>query len=511
MSQPVTKTVAILGGGISGLSTAYYIRKKFGDSVRPIIIERTERCGGWVRSVRKDDIYFETGPRTIRPAGLPGLNTLDMVEELGIDKNVIYVPRIHPVSHNRYIFTRGQLVRMPIELSALFKTTPPFTKPLIRAGFRDIWKMRRRDDDDSIYNFVSRRFGSDIADYAIDPIIRGICGGDARKISVKFTSPYMYHLEQKYGSVVLGYLVNRLMGREYVEKTEECPGSDEIGFTNLATTSVKDNWSVWGLEGGLQTLVDKLEDKLVNEMDVTIIRDAPVKTIKFSDERNKPSDTIEVYHLKDGNNQFVETTECNFVISTIPGWRFSKILRKSKPSHPGLWQVLNMIANTDILVTNVLYKDLDIIPRGKEGFGFLVPSNEIKFTPGLEGLLGVVYDTCAFAQKDNTILTVMSKPTKDMIESYDPNTFIEETVQRYLKATLGIDKAPDEINISLSMECIPQYIVGHFEKVEAARAFLRAAKIPLLLCGASYDGVSINECILSARKAVEKLPFDVPS
>ena len=143
-ARQTQKTVAVLGGGISGLSAAYYIRKKFGDRVRPVILERTPRVGGWIRSLCDRHNVFETGPRSIRPVGLPGMNTLDLVEELGLDRDVHYVPPSQPSAQNRLIFTRGKLVKLPLQEGPrlLFKTAPPFERPLYRAILRDIFKRR---------------------------------------------------------------------------------------------------------------------------------------------------------------------------------------------------------------------------------------------------------------------------------------------------------------------------------------------------------------------------------
>lgn len=137
------KVVAVLGGGVTGLSTAYYILKKYGPStVLPIIFEKSPRCGGWIQSVKYGEVYYDTGPRSFRPAGLSGLNALDLVEDIGLDKNVLYVPKSHPAVKNRCIFTKGKLVRLPTDLSILFKKTPPFEQSLMRAILRDLFTRR---------------------------------------------------------------------------------------------------------------------------------------------------------------------------------------------------------------------------------------------------------------------------------------------------------------------------------------------------------------------------------
>lgn len=141
------KTVGILGGGISGLSTAYYLRKKFGDLVKPVILEKSSRFGGWIKTISRTDgddvINYEVGPRTIRPAGVSGMNTLDLIEELDLGTNVLYVQKDHPAAKTRFIYTGGKLVKLPTDMKVLFKKQEPFDGPLIFSGLRDLFKWRK--------------------------------------------------------------------------------------------------------------------------------------------------------------------------------------------------------------------------------------------------------------------------------------------------------------------------------------------------------------------------------
>jgi oxygen-dependent protoporphyrinogen oxidase len=322
----------------------------------------------------------------------------------------------------------------------------------------------------------------------------------------------MFEYEQRYGSAVLGALINSVFHRKSeLDKFLEIPGHETIGMTELAVTSVKEGWALWGLERGTERLVERLEDHLVNELKVEIVKNANVKTLKFEGASGNSKgvlDHIEVDFIPSSDSKTVEHYPCNYIISTIPAWTFAKILRKSKPSHPSLWQIFQSISGVDVIVTNVLYRNENILKE--DGFGFLVPSNEVENTGGIEGLLGVVFDTCTFDQGPNTILTVMSRPTKELLDSTDDNQkeeVVRKAVLGYLETTLGIKEEPADINVTFSPQCIPQYTVGHFEKIEAARTFIKAAKIPIILAGASFDGVSVNDCIYSGRRAAEGLPF----
>jgi oxygen-dependent protoporphyrinogen oxidase len=141
------KTVGIIGGGITGLSVSYYLRKRFGDAVKSVILEKSSRCGGWIKTTSRTDgneiVNYEQGPRTIRPAGVSGMNTLDLIEELGLSGQVLFVKKDHPAAKTRFIYHKEKLVKLPSDMKVLFRKQEPFDKPLIFAGFRDLVKWRQ--------------------------------------------------------------------------------------------------------------------------------------------------------------------------------------------------------------------------------------------------------------------------------------------------------------------------------------------------------------------------------
>jgi oxygen-dependent protoporphyrinogen oxidase len=336
---------------------------------------------------------------------------------------------------------------------------------------------------------VQRRFGKDIANYVIDPLIRGICAGDSKRISVKFLMKTLFEFEQKYGSVTLGFLLSRMFKKKGPTAEEET-----VGFSNIALSSLTNNWAVWTLEGGLETLPWTMEQYLSSQGGNTqFIKNCGVKAIRLGC-RDRPAGHIEVEYVKDGDpvDKKVETLICNHVISTIPGIEIGKIMKGSKPFHPSLSKVFETMESVDVQVTNLMYKNPNIL--NQQAFGFLVPSSE----KSVNGLLGVVFDTCSFPQGDRTVLTVMSDPNVSGEHSVDD-------ILSFIKTTLKIDTVPDDVNTEVLKDCIPQYTVGHYEKVDAVRRYVRAAKLPLTLAGASYDGVSVNDCIYSGKKAAESI------
>ena len=145
------------------------------------------------------------------------------------------------------VYVDGQLHKLPSNLKSIFTPQPPFSKPLILAGIKEILTPQKQIQDESIFDFVARRFGPDVAQYAIDPMVRGICAGDAKSISAKsFVAGPMFNLEQNYGSVFRGMLKRKLKGESpkiVPSKSVSVPtsfGYDPLRFfTNMYFRSVK--------------------------------------------------------------------------------------------------------------------------------------------------------------------------------------------------------------------------------------------------------------------------------
>ena len=138
----VTMTLCIVGGGGAGLAAAHYALKVPGYK-RIVLLEAGDRLGGWIRTVRGEDgVLFEKGPRTIRPAGPQGANTLAMVHDLDLVDSIRPVTYSHPSSTNRMILVNNQLHKLPNSFKSLFYTLPPFTRPLAMSAFTDLFTSK---------------------------------------------------------------------------------------------------------------------------------------------------------------------------------------------------------------------------------------------------------------------------------------------------------------------------------------------------------------------------------
>ena len=471
-------SVSILGGGISGLTAAFCMTTRH-RTAKVRLYEATGRFGGWIKTERRDDYIFEAGPRTIRPKGLPGNTTLELIEVLGLKKHIIPIKSNHIAATRRMIYAKNQLCLLPSDIKGALKTIPPFTKPLYFAGVRDFFgrKSKKPLADESIYDFTARRFGKELADYAVSSMICGICAGDAKEISVKFLMKNLFEKEQKYGGVIRGLLLDFILnGSNRIKAPSFTP-------TDLFKKARDERWSIYSLAGGLETLPKTMVEKLSENESVSLNLNANCEKMRF-----QPGGPVELTV-----NGTRHTTK--HIISSLPSYRLANLINHQ---HPKLADELNMIKSVDVAVINLHYKS-ELLKE--EGFGLLVPP--IENLP----ILGIIFDSCCFEMEGQTVLTVMcGGKWFEKLFGKDPSEqkLLNVTLEN-VKKILGIEVKPDNYKVNILKSCIPQYVLGHHQRVERIREYIRDNKLPLSLCGASYDGVGVNDVILSAVNAVKEI------
>lgn len=212
------KKVLIIGGGITGLSAAWFIKKK-NPHAQITLFEKENRLGGWIRSSTERGFFFEKGPRTFRKGSSPHL--LALIQELKLETIAS-----NPFASKRFILHRGKL-----------RTPQSFLPSLAFSLLREFFVPRGEKEDESIYEFAARRFSPKIAEALFDPLTLGIYAGDIRKLSIRSCFPTLYQWEQEKGSILKGFL-----------------------------TSPKKEGGLFTLKGGMETLIHALEKNLQIEI-----------------------------------------------------------------------------------------------------------------------------------------------------------------------------------------------------------------------------------------------------
>lgn len=464
----------ILGGGISGLSAAYYLSKTLKSPIA--LYEATDQIGGWIRSTAQPGYIFESGPRTIRPGGIKGQNTLELIESLGLSDRVNPISASHAAAKNRMIYVNGKLNLLPSAATDIFRTLPPFSKPLVTAAIHDLITKRNglELEDESIYSFTERRFGKEVADYAISAMICGICAGDAKQISVKFLMEDIFRNEQKYGGVIKGMIMDSLFG---TKREPESPVDSQ-----LIRKSIEEKWRIYSLAGGLQSLPDTLCAH-VQQHHTHVHFNAACTRMQFNSNR--------VILTVNGDDAVSEA-----VISSIPSYKLADLVRDQ---HPKLSQLLSDITYVDVATVNIQFDKSNLLAN--PGFGFLVP-------PCVNlPILGVIFDSVCFDIKDHTVLTVMMGGNwfREKFGTNPSEQHLLDVAMNEVKTILKINEVPNRTKVNILRNCIPQYVVGHRKLVNDIRAYLKDHRLPLFLCGAAYDGVGVNDVIYSSKMAVNDL------
>lgn len=478
--------IAILGGGLAGLSAAYYLKRERIESNHSIqIIEENDHTGGWIQSWRDENTNYitELGPRTIRGRGKSANNTYSLIKDLGIQDLVC---NVGIDSAARYIYAVGNIHKLPTNvLKALFTVNQPFTKPWIYYVLREcfssknsnIKRLEVQNNDESAYNFFCRTYGHEFADYLISPLLCGICGGNSKDMSVQFMFGALYEAERKHGSVGLGLLkeaLNSYWNRENVKTTD----------TNIPP-------SIYYLKGGLQGLINALHNE--NESQgVRINLNTKCTELHFHENCNGAT-------VKFSNGQQLE---CSHVISALPAHKLASLFC-SKHQHFPLTQHLTSIPMVSIATVNLSYDDPNVISSYK-GFGVLAsPLEELS-------LLGIIFNNYIYGHDDRVDLTVMMggygfkkhffKNSKCLSEEKLTNIAID-----HVKNVLNIQSKPNSHSIRVLHNCIPQYTVGHYERVAKIQDYIFNKRLPLTLVGSSFAGISINDVIFASMTAMRKL------
>lgn len=474
------KRYVILGGGISGLSSAW----KLSSSIRAdvTVIEQNESVGGWVQSKRTDHgSVFELGPRSLRTAGAAGKQALNLIAEMDLGSEILPASK---AAKTRYIWSDSHgLVSAPSSLRATLKTVPPLTVPLYKAALKDIFVKRGLTPDESVYDFFNRRFGNEIADFFVDPLCRGIYAGKAKELSIKSCFPQLFNAEQKYGSVIIGSMGGFM--QSFYQRTPHNVGP----VSSLSKIAEQERWSIYTLRSGLQSLPNALYQRLMDQ--ATIMTSTCCNKVEFTS-----GGTIKVH--TDG-----ATIEADHLVSSLSAGVLARLLKGD--SHRELQQLLSNIMSITVAVVNLEYNEQVLPPSYQPAFGYLVPSHQAP------KILGVVFDSSVFPEQNGsavkTRLTVLMGGAwfEEVFPQSPTESEIETVALDAIQHSLGITQSPSLCHIKVCKDCIPQYTIGHSSTVDSIEQYIAMNSLPLTLVGSSFRGVSVNDCIHNAMQAVSNL------
>ena len=447
--------IIIVGGGISGLSLAYLLRKQ-DPSQDLVVLEAGERLGGKIWTDRADGFLCEGGVNGF-------LNNKPRTLELAASLSLSPV-KSNDAARKRFIFSGGKLHPLPESPSAFFKSDLLSVWGRLRIMY-EMFAPRGANPDESLAEFGRRRLGKEAFEKLIDPMASGIYAGDPEALSLKSCFPRINQLETEYGSLIRALIRLQIKAKKE-GRTGPGPGPGGV------LTSFFD-----GMETFILALRDSLDERVRSRSKVTsLVKNGGRYTA----------------HLQDGSS-----LESDCVVMASPAHATSEILRDFDHS---LYRTLSEIPYPTVSVVCVGYKK-EKIGRSLDGFGFLVPFREGR------RILGTLWDSSIFpnrAPEGHVLLrSMLGGARASQVAMQDENKLID-TVMAELGDIMGIRVQPDFARVYVHEKAIPQYTIGHQGRLETLERLLARYK-GLYLAGNSYRGISVNDCIENSYRLAGEL------
>ena len=448
--------IAIIGGGISGLSLGYFLLER-DPGLDLIIFEAEKKPGGKIWTDKVDGFLCEGGvngfldnkPRTLELSGKVSLEPL----------------RSNDASRKRFIFSNGRLQRLPESPPAFLGSGLMSLYGKLRIMAEMVIPGNAREEE-TLAEFARRRLGREAYEKLIDPMASGIYAGNPETLSLRACFPKVYDLEARYGGLIRGMM--RLQREKKKQGSREKVGAGPGG-------------TLTSFYNGMDELISALRDSLGDRLRLG----SRVQAI----ERKGRGYSL---HFTDGSS-----IEADTVIS-------------ASPAHAVAEMVKNMDRRLSNLAAEIPYPAVSVVCLGYrkekirtavDAFGFLIPSREKR------KILGTLYDSSIFpnrAPEGYVLLRSMVGGARfsDLARENEPKLL--DLVKGELADIMDIRAEPDFAKVYRHEMAIPQYTVGHLERLRNIDALLQKYK-NLYLTGNAYRGIGVNDCIENSFMLAEKI------
>ncbi|HIE98010.1 MAG TPA: protoporphyrinogen oxidase [Planctomycetes bacterium] len=473
----------MIGGGITGLSAAQRLISA-DPTAEVVIFEASERFGGIIRTEQADGFLMELGPDsfiTNKPGGIQLCDDVGFADQL-IPTDGEFRRSLVLRNGKPQLVPEGFMLMAPAKPWAI-ATTPVLSVAgkirLLREAF--VRPKPNPDEDESLADFVRRRFGRQALDRLVQPLVGGIYTSDPEKLSLKATLPRFIEMEQKYGSVIRATLAEQ---RQKKGRTESDSGSG-ARYGLFATP-----------RSGLGSLVDRVVALLQESDRVTLRSNLKVSGLSRSPATGGEADPSWQVSLPGVPDEIFDA-----VILTLPTYKAADLLNDE--SFADLARALRGIeyASSAVVVTTHRLSDFR---HALDAFGLVVPAIENR------KVLAVSFTSRKFpgrAPAGHVLLRtfVGGAMQPELLENSD--TEITEFVHQELSAMLGMTASPGFSQVVRHQRAMPQYYVGHGAKVAEIER-LSAMCRGLHLAGSAYFGVGLPDSIASGRSAADRVQRD---
>ncbi len=445
----------VVGGGISGLGAAMTLKKR-GQTVR--LLESRGYLGGAMLTVPDQGYLLEFGPNSLMVT--PDEPLMQWIRETGIEGHII------PTSgtgKNRFVLREGNLLPLPLSVASFIRSPLLSWKGKLR--LLKEWGIPPKTDgmEETLGHFVRRRFGEEALRYLMDPFVKGIYASDPDLLSVGAAFPILRDMERHHGGVFRGML-SRLIRKKKSRSTNSYPG-------------------LFSFPAGVGEMVSAFEAYMGDDAGVH----AEVTKWTMMEEGG-----FQVGLQYDDQEYYI--TSRNLVLAT---------------SAPDAGEILGpFLEGTSELLKSIPYAPLascyvgfsrEKVTHPLDGFGVLCPTAESR------KILGVIFSSSLFpgrGPEGKVLLTVFvgGMTGQKLAHAFDED--LERIVLGELKDLLGIVGRPDFFRIHRWERAIPQYVLGHEDRVRRIRAGLPPH---IRLAGNYLEGVSVAKAFASGVRAAEEI------
>jgi oxygen-dependent protoporphyrinogen oxidase len=456
--------VAIVGGGLAGLSAAHYLQQLGQDAALDLditVLEKQARWGGKVNTLRQQDFLIEEGPDSFLVAK-PW--ALELCRELGIDDDL--VPTL-PARHRTYVLTDGKLLPLPGGLERMLPAdagallaSPLFSWPgKLRILLEVLLPPRQAPSEESLESLIRRRLGREAYEKLFEPLMAGVYGADGGALSAPVALPHLPALEAAHGSLLRGA---RHLRRE---RRSAQPAAESSAFM--------------APRAGMGALVDALLVRLA-QRGVRLLADAAVAQLSHKGQRF-------LLEIQGGS-----PLTADVLILALPAHAAAGLLA---PVAGGLARELVQIPFAPATTVSLAY-DRRAVPRPLDAYGYLIPRGEQRAAMACTWVSAKFPDR---APGDAALFRLFFNQASPASQS----TGYVDLARRELAETLGIQGEPHFAHVSGWGQAMPQYSLGHIDRLERIESHL-AALPGFFLAGNAYYGIGIPDTVRHSREVARQ-------
>ncbi len=448
--------IVVLGAGISGLSTAFWLNK---EGYNVTVLESMRRIGGAMETEKSGDYLIDYGSNS-------GLLTTPLItqlaEEVGLKDDLIFA---NESADKRYILKKSKLHALPVSPKSFLKTKLFSGKAKLRL-LKEPFISRSGDGYfQSIAEFVERRLGKEFLEYAIDPFVSGVFAGDPYKLSVGSAFPKLYRLEEKYGGIFKGVILG---AKERKKRKEES----------------KQSAKMFSFKKGMQSFPEAIYEKLSQKVKLNAIVEEVIKTEKG-------------YKVFYSEQDVKKEIDADIILSTVPSYAAANIFSKIDQSTQSSF---NEIYYPPVMNLYLGFKKENI---GKEldGFGFLIPSKEKRT------FLGAIWSSTIFPGRcgdEYAAFTIFIGGARNPhLFEMDKNELTSKVLSEFSKI-MNVKGDPDFVKTKLWEKAIPQYNLGYIT-LENKFKGLEKNNPGIFLSGNYIGGISVGDCVKNSEVNLNRI------